>query len=83
MEEYNELVESFSRLNSDTKRDEILYEVQELFALFHSLTGGSDTLFATEMNEYESGLGEEEFLNSIYAYLISTKENIGKYLDRN
>ncbi len=82
MEEYNELVEAFTKLSSNTKRDEILYEVQELFALFHTLTGGNETLLATEMNEYESGLGEEEFLNSIYAYLISTKENIGRYLDK-
>ena len=82
MEEYNELIESFSRLDSDVKRDEIMYEVQELFALFHSLTGGRDTLFTGDMNEYETGLGEEEFLNSIYAYLISTKENIGRYLDK-
>ena len=82
MEEYNELVESFSKLNSNTKRDEIMYEVQELFELFHILTGGSDILLTSEMDEYETGLGEEEFLNSIYAYLISTKENIGKYLDK-
>lgn len=82
MEEYNELVESFSKLNSNTKRDEIMYEVQELFELFHVLTGGIDTLLTSEMDEYETGLGEEEFLNSIYAYLISTKENIGKYLDK-
>lgn len=82
MEEYNELVEAFSRLDSNTKRDEIMYEVQELFALFHTLTGGNDTLFTSEMNDYETGLGEEEFLNSIYAYLVSTKENIGKYLEK-
>ena len=79
MEEYNELIDSFSRLDSKIKRDEIMYEVQELFALFHSLTGGNETLFTGEMNEYDTGLGEEEFLNSIYAYLISTKENIGRY----
>lgn len=82
MEEYNELIESFSKLDNDIKRDEIMYEVQELFALFHSLTGGNDTLFTGEMNEYDTGLGEDEFLNSLYAYLISTKENIGKYLDK-
>ena len=82
MEEYNELIDSFSRLDSKIKRDEIMYEVQELFALFHSLTGGNETLFTGEMNEYDTGLGEEEFLNSIYAYLISTKENIGKYLSK-
>ena len=82
MEEYNELIESFSKLDNDIKRDEIMYEVQELFALFHSLTGGTDTLFTGEMNEYDTGLGEDEFLNSLYAYLISTKENIGKYLDK-
>lgn len=82
MEEYNELIDSFSRLDSKIKRDEIMYEVQELFALFHSLTGGNETLFTGEMNEYDTGLGEEEFLNSIYAYLISTKENIGRYLDK-
>lgn len=82
MEEYNELIDSFSRLDSKIKRDEIMYEVQELFALFHSLTGGNETLLAGEMNEYDTGLGEEEFLNSIYAYLISTKENIGRYLDK-
>ena len=82
MGEYNELIDSFSRLDSKIKRDEIMYEVQELFALFHSLTGGTDTLLTGEMNEYDTGLGEEEFLNSIYAYLISTKENIGKYLNK-
>ena len=82
MGEYNELIESFSKLDNDIKRDEIMYEVQELFALFHSLTGGTDTLLTGEMNEYDTGLGEEEFLNSIYAYLISTKENIGKYLNK-
>lgn len=82
MEEYNELIESFSRLESCDKKNEIMYEVQELFALFHSLTGGTDTLFTGEMNEYETGLGEDEFLNSLYAYIISTKENIGRYLDK-
>lgn len=82
MEEYNELVEAFTKLKPSTKRDEILYEVQELFALFHSLTGGNESLLSTEMNDYESGLGEDEFLNTVYAYLISTKENIGRYLDK-
>ncbi len=82
MEEYNELIESFCKLEANTKRDEILYEVQELFALFHTLTGKEDTLVSSEMTEYESGLGEDEFLNALYAYLISTKENIGKYLDK-
>lgn len=82
MEEYNELIESFTKLQPSTKRDEIMYEVQELFALFHSLTGGSDTLLHTEMNDYIKGLGEDEFLNSVYAYLISAKENIGKYLEK-
>lgn len=82
MEEYNELIEAFTKLQPSTKRDEIMYEVQELFALFHSLTGGSDTLLSTEMNDYINGLGEDEFLNSVYAYLVSTKENIGRYLEK-
>lgn len=32
-------------------------------------------------NEISTQLGEDEFLNAVYAYLISTKESIGQYLD--
>lgn len=81
MREYEELIDAFCNLNNEAKRDEIMYEVQELFALFHSLNSGNNTLFHTEMNDYEQHVGEDEFLNAVYAYLISTKESIGQYLD--
>ncbi len=76
MQEYQELLDAYSKLDINTKRNEIMYEVEELFSLFHSLTRGEDALL-----HHEDDIGEEEFLNAAYAYLISTKENIGMFLN--
>ncbi len=82
MNEYNNLIEEFDNLNIMDKRDEIIAEIKELFSVFHIMLlerGIADTpLIHPDMNDDGNGT-EDDFLNSTYAYLISLKENIGKY----
>ena len=59
-------------------------ELKELLAICNVLLeekGLKDnSLLHSFMNDHESGT-ETDFLNSTYAYLISIKENIGKYFN--
>lgn len=86
MQEYNELINSFCDLKVEDKRNEVMKELQELMVLFQSLCISKQIkdsmLLHPEMNDYKKETGETEFLNSAYAYLISTKELVGKYLDK-
>ena len=34
-----------------------------------------------EMNDYKTENNEDDFLNSVYSYVISIKESLGRYLD--
>ena len=84
MTEYNDLMEKFNDLNIKDKRNEISEELKELLAICNVLLeekGLKDnSLLHSFMNDHESGT-ETDFLNSTYAYLISIKENIGKYFN--
>ena len=83
MNEYNELIEAFSHLNIKDKREQVNEELRELFAVCHLLMidKGIDEapLLHSDMNDNKGT--EHDFLNSTYSYLISIKENIGKYFD--
>ena len=79
LEEYKDLIDAFSKLNRTKKQTEIRDELQELLMLFHNIS--DRILVHTEMEKLEKdNITEEEFLNGIYAYIISAKESIGQYL---
>ena len=82
MEEYYNLLDAFDKLDIEDKRAEITEELRELLAVFCLFMMEKDIvdtpLLHSDMNDYEEGT-EHGFLNSTYAYLISIKENIGKY----
>lgn len=84
MNEYRELINSFCELQKDKKKNEIRDELQEILMLFHKLCKekniNSNILVHEEMKKLQEGyVSEDEFLNAIYAYIISIKENIGMY----
>jgi len=85
LEEYKELIDKFCELDINTKHKEIKNEIQELLGLFHKLcedkNGNDSMLIHNKMKELDKdSIPEEEFLDGLYAYIISIKENIGKYL---
>lgn len=86
MKEYDSLIDSFSELHIKDKRHEVMYELQELMALFQTLNLKNGTnpnvLLHHAMNDYKEEHDENDFLNAIYSTLISTKELVGKYLDK-
>lgn len=85
MKEYKELIDSFCKLDKKVKHEEINNELQELLSFLHMLCMeknlDSSILLHHEMNDYEKNNSEDEFLNSVYSYVISIKESLGKYLD--
>ena len=84
MTEYNNLIEKYRCLNIKDKREEIIEELKELLVICSILMkekGIVDIpLLHPNMNDSEIGI-EDNFLDSTYAYLISIKENIGKYFN--
>lgn len=84
MTEYNNLIEKYRCLNIKDKREEIIEELKELLVICSILMkekGIVDIpLLDPNMNDSETGI-EDNFLDSTYAYLISIKENIGKYFN--
>ena len=84
MKEYSELVESFCTLDKSTKQIEINSELQELLSLLHVLclekNVDASMLLHSEMNDFEKNNSDDEFLNSVYSYIISIKESLGRYL---
>ena len=85
MKEYSELINSFCKLEKEIKKDEINSELQELLSVLHMLCieKGIDSsmLLHHEMNDYKTENIEDDFLNSVYSYVISIKESLGRYLD--
>lgn len=85
MKEYSELINSFCKLEKEIKKDEINSELQELLSVLHMLCieKGIDNsmLLHHEMNDYKTENNEDDFLNSVYSYVISIKESLGRYLD--
>ncbi len=85
MEEYKVLIDKFCNLNKQKKRNEIKNEIQEVLVLFKKLCEDkgikNQLLLHTEMNNFENeNMTEDEFLNAIYAYIISMENSIGNYL---
>lgn len=85
MQEYNNLIDAFSELHIEDKRHEIMHEMKELITVFQSLNMNKgkqpSLLLHHAMNDYKSENNENEFLNSIYSYIISTKELVGEYFE--
>ena len=85
MKEYSELINSFCKLEKEIKKDEINSEIQELLSVLHMLfiEKGIDSsmLLNHEMNDYKTENNDDDFLNSVYSYVISIKESLGRYLD--
>lgn len=85
MKEYFELIEAFCTLDKSIKQIEINNELQELLSLLHVLclekNVDSKMLLHSEMNDFENNNSDEEFLNSVYSYIISIKESLGSYLN--
>lgn len=86
MEEYKSLIDGFCELNKSKKKSEIRDELQEILMVFHRLCKereiDSKILTHNEMKKIDDeGCSDDEFLNAIYAYIISIKESIGKYLN--
>lgn len=83
MNEFNKLVETFDKLNIKDKRTQINEELKELLAVCTMLInekGIADMPLLHENMNDELEL-EDDFLNSTYSYIISIKENIGRYFE--
>ena len=86
IDSYNELIYKFLELEKSIKQKEIVNEIQETLMLFHSLCKQREEkdriLIHEKMKELDKDtFSEDEFLNGLYAYIISMKESIGKYFD--
>lgn len=85
-EAYKELVDKFSKLDIKTKHEEVENELQEILMIFHKLCKDknieSKILTHEKMKNIENkNISQNEFLDVIYAYILSIKECIGNYLE--
>ena len=83
MNEYNNLMETFNELNIKDKRTEINEELKELLDVCGMLLNekGITDMQLSHPNMNETLETEDDFLNSTYAYLMSVKENLGRYFN--
>lgn len=87
MEVYRNLIDTFSRLDKKTKRDEIKSELQETLMVFEKLCRNknikNDMLLHEQMRNLEKeNITEDECLNAIYSYLIAIEERMGDYFTK-
>ena len=80
MKEYNELINDFSSIDIVKKRKEIINEIQEILMVCHKLSDSKDAILVHNnmKNLDKKDFSEEEFLDGLYAYIISMKEEIAK-----
>lgn len=78
---YIEMVKTFSELDIDDKREEILKNISELLKLFYYVNKKEDFLNETlpTIQEYES---EDEYLDELFTKIISLKEESAKTVER-
>lgn len=85
MKEYSDLINTFCKLEKNIKQEEINTELQELLSVLHMLCMekglNSSILLHSEMNDFRKDNSDDEFLNSVYSYILSIKESLGRYLD--
>jgi hypothetical protein len=83
MNEFNKLVETFDKLNIKDKRTQINEELKELLAICTMLINekGITDMPLLHENMNDKLELEDDFLNSTYSYIISIKENIGRYFN--
>ena len=85
MQEYNDLIEEFDKLHTGDKRKELMNEMQELITVFQSLNMNKgkkpNLLLHPTMNDFKKEHSENDFLNAMYSYIISTKELVGEYFE--
>lgn len=84
MQEYNDVINAFCNLDKESKQEEINKELRELLTILHALClekdNNANILLHEEMNDYKNNNSDDEFLNSVYSYILSIKESFGKYL---
>lgn len=85
VKEYKNLIDTFDKLQTEDKRNEIMHEMKELLTTFQMLNINKgkkpNILLHSSMNDYKKEHSDEQFLNAMYSYVISTKELVGEYFE--
>ena len=87
MEVYRNLIETFSKLDRKTKREEIKDELQETLMVFEKLCRNKnvkgDLLLHEQMKNLErDDISEDDCLNAIYSYIIAIEERMGDFFQK-
>ncbi len=87
MEEYNHYINEFVNLNVEDKREEIVNKLKELIATLEviakELNDPQPALLNREMIDLnQEDVSEEDYLEAVFAYLISLEDLIGRTLNQ-
>ena len=87
MEEYNHYINEFVNLNVEDKREEIVNKLKELIATLEviakKLNDSQPALLNREMIDLnQEDVSEEDYLEAVFAYLISLEDLIGRTLNQ-
>ena len=80
-EKFVNYIEAFKKLNSDDKKSEIMNNIRELKSFVELVNKriGIEEEVLPVIEKYET---EEEFLEELFTYIISLKEENGKFLKK-
>ncbi len=87
MEEYNHYINEFVNLSVEDKREEIVNKLKELIATLEviakELNDPQPALLNREMIDLnQEDVSEEDYLEAVFAYLISLEDLIGRTLNQ-
>lgn len=87
MEEYNSYINAFVNLDTDDKREEVVNKLKELIATLEliakKLNDAQPVLLNREMIDLnQEEVSEDDYLEAVFAYLISLEDLIGRTLNK-
>ena len=76
---FDELVEAYSELNIDSKKEELKRKVMELIGELNLLNGKDDLLLSSTLN---SNTDDDKYYTDLFMLINSLENEIGKTLNK-
>jgi cobalamin biosynthesis Mg chelatase CobN len=76
---FDELVEAYSELNIDSKKEELKRKIMELIGELNLLNGKDDLLLSSTL---DSGTDDDKYYTDLFMLINSLENEIGKTLNK-
>lgn len=87
LEEYNRLIELFTKLDTTSKREQIIEDIKVMIAILQKICNDRNIYYEPLLNKElldlkNNPLSEDDYLEALYVYLCWLKELVGGYFNR-